>query len=252
MSRDDDPGQGEADLTGFRSVGSKLIRDARGRAVSMIDPMRMQMLHQDDVIDRATLDEMMEELEPGLSRNLRMTIITIVLGIGALAVLVFLVWFMNPGRRAGLAKTLTHNPGMWIAIVAGVVVPMLAVRKKHQHRLPALMLKHRRCPHCGYNLSGLNPDDADGATICPECACAWRLAEAGAPAMEAAPVAGPSTGVKIGLVISLLLGMAAFAGVLFMRQAGSINWMAVGWMAGGAVVVLGIIFASIALVRRPK
>jgi hypothetical protein len=38
------------------------------------------------------------------------------------------------------------------------------------------MLKYRRCPHCGYDIRGLPADPEDGATVCPECGCAWRLA----------------------------------------------------------------------------
>jgi len=37
------------------------------------------------------------------------------------------------------------------------------------------MLKHHRCPHCGYDIRGLPADESDGATVCPECGCAWRL-----------------------------------------------------------------------------
>jgi hypothetical protein len=37
------------------------------------------------------------------------------------------------------------------------------------------MLKHRRCPHCGYDLRLLPIDSNDGATVCPECGCAWSL-----------------------------------------------------------------------------
>ena len=32
-----------------------------------------------------------------------------------------------------------------------------------------------RCPHCGYDIRGLPTDPEDGATICPECGCAWQL-----------------------------------------------------------------------------
>jgi hypothetical protein len=39
------------------------------------------------------------------------------------------------------------------------------------------MLKHRRCPHCGYDLSNLPTDPEDGVTGCPECGCAWMLEE---------------------------------------------------------------------------
>ena len=35
----------------------------------------------------------------------------------------------------------------------------------------------RRCPSCGYDLTGLVSDAtvANGCTICPECGAAWRL-----------------------------------------------------------------------------
>ena len=37
------------------------------------------------------------------------------------------------------------------------------------------MLKHLRCPHCGYDIRGLPTAPEDVATECPECGCAWRL-----------------------------------------------------------------------------
>jgi hypothetical protein len=50
-----------------------------------------------------------------------------------------------------------------------------AGRRGRAKRIGELMLKHRRCPHCGYDVHGLTADPADGATICPECGCAWML-----------------------------------------------------------------------------
>ena len=44
----------------------------------------------------------------------------------------------------------------------------------------AAMLKHLRCPHCGYDIRELPVDPKDGATVCPECGCAWKLADSGA------------------------------------------------------------------------
>jgi hypothetical protein len=42
-------------------------------------------------------------------------------------------------------------------------------------KIAAAMLKYLRCPHCGYDLRMLPTGREDGATICPECGCAWRL-----------------------------------------------------------------------------
>ncbi len=46
-------------------------------------------------------------------------------------------------------------------------------------RVRWIMLKHHRCPQCGYDIRLLPADAADGATVCPECGCAWRLEESG-------------------------------------------------------------------------
>ena len=54
----------------------------------------------------------------------------------------------------------------------------------------AIMLQHLRCPHCGYDLRLLPVDPADGATICPECGCAWHLGDK-ADARAASPPTRP-------------------------------------------------------------
>ena len=44
-------------------------------------------------------------------------------------------------------------------------------------KIAAAMLKYLRCPHCGYDLRLLPADPAAGATVCPECGCAWQLVD---------------------------------------------------------------------------
>ena len=46
------------------------------------------------------------------------------------------------------------------------------MRRKKVRRI---MLKHWRCPHCGYDLRNLPADETDNVTVCPECECAWML-----------------------------------------------------------------------------
>lgn len=60
---------------------------------------------------------------------------------------------------------------VWPGIVWGGMKP------SRHGKVAAAMLKHLRCPHCGYDIRGLPTDPGDGATICPECGCAWRLSE---------------------------------------------------------------------------
>jgi hypothetical protein len=58
---------------------------------------------------------------------------------------------------------------VWPFIVWG------SLKHRRWGKIPAAMLKHFRCPHCGYDLRRLPADPADGATTCPECGCSWRL-----------------------------------------------------------------------------
>jgi hypothetical protein len=60
-------------------------------------------------------------------------------------------------------------------ILSGPLLVFLLARAKYVSRVASVMLEHRRCPHCGYDLHGLGIDEADGCTVCPECGCAWRL-----------------------------------------------------------------------------
>ncbi len=48
-------------------------------------------------------------------------------------------------------------------------------RAKYVIRVASVMLEHRHCPHCGYDIRELPTDSSDGATVCPECGCAWML-----------------------------------------------------------------------------
>jgi hypothetical protein len=48
-------------------------------------------------------------------------------------------------------------------------------RRARAKHVCEIMLRHLRCPHCGYDIRGLLTDPNDGATICPECGCAWKL-----------------------------------------------------------------------------
>jgi hypothetical protein len=60
---------------------------------------------------------------------------------------------------------------IWIC----VFVLWVRTRKVRQQRIGAVMLEHLRCPHCGYDIRGSPVDPKDGAAVCPECGCAWRL-----------------------------------------------------------------------------
>ena len=52
----------------------------------------------------------------------------------------------------------------------------MGIKRSRFGKVAVAMLMRLRCPHCGYDLRLLPTDPADGATVCPECGCAWQLA----------------------------------------------------------------------------
>ncbi len=151
-------------------------RDARGRVVRMIDPVTLHILHRYQTIDEQTVHAMVEELEPGTARHKRLAWIIIpgvliFLGLGIAA----LYFWSDAGARADLIGTLT-NPALMVPnLVCCLVVPWIATRSARMKRIQSVMLRRRRCPHCGYDLRASSIDSADGATICSECGCAWNI-----------------------------------------------------------------------------
>ena len=75
---------------------------------------------------------------------------------------------------AGFARSLIPYTG----VIVGLVGAWIALRSTRHQKTGGVMLAHQRCPHCGYDLRLLPTDATDGATVCPECGCAWRLSEA--------------------------------------------------------------------------
>ncbi|MCP4250014.1 MAG: hypothetical protein GY778_23480 [bacterium] len=92
-------------------------------------------------------------------------------------VVVLVVHLIRVFRAGGMAWPLPK----WLFLAQLWVVPFalwVAGRRVRAQRIRPVMLAHRRCPHCGYALRGLPTAPEDGATVCPECGCAWLLGEA--------------------------------------------------------------------------
>ncbi|MHC5003327.1 MAG: hypothetical protein ACYTJ0_09400 [Planctomycetota bacterium] len=127
------------------------------------------------VTDPEVLERITEDLEPGawrarrFSRRVALIVLPLIIAGVGLAVAI-------EGQPAlhDLISTLT-NPAILAAIVAGSVIPWLTARRERLKRVERVMLGHAVCPHCGYGLTGLPASPEDGATVCPECACAWQL-----------------------------------------------------------------------------
>jgi hypothetical protein len=154
------------------------IHDARGREVSQFDPMKLHLLRRPGAIESDVLDRIVEELEPGKAKMRPWLIVALAVGVVlGLAGLVVSAILEGPAAWQDLMDTLTNPVIMAPNLFVLAFIPWMVVhqRRSRRGRVSAVMIKHRRCPHCGYALQGLPVDPADGSTVCPECACAWRL-----------------------------------------------------------------------------
>lgn len=203
---------------GDQGQSSRRIRDARGRSVSQLDPVVLCALHRHEVIEADALEQIVNDLEPGTVQWYRRMILVIPgLIVLAAAGCGLLYYFSDPAARQDLVSSLT-NPALIVpGLVCCFLVPWITAREARFKRVGSVMLNHRRCPHCGYNLHGLPVAPNDGATVCPECGCAWRLDDAAiADGLRSAAASAGSTQAqrRFPLAVGLLLGILALAGLL--------------------------------------
>ncbi len=71
--------------------------------------------------------------------------------------------------------TVTIHAMQGLVILAGPLLAFRMARAKYTSLVASVMLEHRHRPHCGYDIRELPTAPADGATVCPECGCAWML-----------------------------------------------------------------------------
>ena len=206
------------DKPGSASEHASRVKDARGRSVTQVDPVTLHVWHRYDTLDEDTLHNIVEDLEPGTAKLRRRMIIIVPSAIVLLVLgVATLYYFGDQSLRKDLVATLM-NPAIMVPSVFGcVVVPWITARQARLKRVWFAMLKHRRCPHCGYDLRLLPVDPADGATVCPECGCAWLIDEAAITEGLAAAVAhsGSPRSQRISIVAVLLLLVATALAGLF-------------------------------------
>lgn len=146
------------------------ITDARERKVTQLDPIALYLLRQHDVIDADALRAIANEEGVRIKGGERAALIG---GIcGALLVIFLFAHALISGdiRDATSAKSVGL---LYLCSIPWII--WFGVKRKRFGNVAAAMLKHLRCPHCGYDIRGLPTDSEDGATVCPECGCAWKL-----------------------------------------------------------------------------
>ncbi|MHC4966579.1 MAG: hypothetical protein ACYTGE_16925 [Planctomycetota bacterium] len=153
-----------------RTISARII-DARGRRVTQLDPVSMHLLRRHDLLDADTLRAIAEEIGPTTSRAaIRWFWIFEAFPIVFLPL--FFVWvFFIKGARDPVGITLWCT--ILLCLVIGIWGFSSSAKRKRFHRVRDAMLRHERCPHCGYSLTGLPADPEDGTTVCPECGSAW-------------------------------------------------------------------------------
>ncbi len=146
------------------------IKDARGRKVTQLDPIAIYLLRQHDIIDADVLRAIAREKGVGITRKERVALILGVLGVLLVIGLITQSLIVGDFGGAPFART---SSLVFFCCLAGWC--WIRLKRARFGNVAAAMLKHSRCPHCGYDLRLLPTDPEDGATVCPECGCAWRL-----------------------------------------------------------------------------
>lgn len=146
------------------------IKDARGRTVTQLDPVAMHLLRKHDIIEPEVLAVIARE--PGVRIAGKERAALIVGVVCLLAVASLFTWSLIVGNLGGAALAKTSSL-IYFCAVPWVIWYVL--KRRRFAKVTAAMLEHRRCPHCGYDLRLLPVDESDGATVCPECGCAWTL-----------------------------------------------------------------------------
>jgi hypothetical protein len=146
------------------------IKDARGRKVTQVDPIALSLLRQHNVIDAETLHAIANEKGVRIAAGERAALIG---GLcGAFLVISLFTYALMTGdiRNAPYAKSAGL---LYLCSLPWII--WYGIKKKRFGKVATAMLKRSRCPHCGYDLRMLPVDPQDGATVCPECGCAWIL-----------------------------------------------------------------------------
>ncbi len=126
------------------------IKDARGRVVAQLDPIALHLLRRHDVVEAGTLKAIASEDGVKMSKSERgVMVASILLSVILIGVV---IGFVLTGRSWDhIARRIV--PAMYIFVLPFILWG--AAKKRRVGRIAAAMLKHRRCPHCGYDLRRL-------------------------------------------------------------------------------------------------
>lgn len=148
------------------------VRDARGRWTTYLDPYELNLLRRYDVIPADSLKPIVERIGFGLPTWQRRGYFACVTTF-ALCVVFLVVWKLARGTGMDFIERILWPVNLAV-FALGAFKFWQSGRRARAKNVVSIMLEHRRCPHCGYDLRLLPVDTQDGTTVCPECGCAWK------------------------------------------------------------------------------
>ncbi|MGD2107988.1 MAG: hypothetical protein PVI86_01225 [Phycisphaerae bacterium] len=150
------------------------VKDAHGRVVSQLDPVVMHLTRRTGLIPDDVLHDIARDIGFGMTKGVRVALCAWIVCSVSLVIAVVILFF-----RLSNGAITTGRFALSLVPYCGVLTVFFAfwsgARNTRHQRIKTVMLRHQRCPHCGYDIRGLPTDPGDGATVCPECGCAWRL-----------------------------------------------------------------------------
>lgn len=196
------------------------IKDAHGRRVTQLDPVAMHLLRRRAVIPAEPLRDIAEQLDRRWTRYGHLVLLVYAFGLlFCYAVGIWFSLFVIRDPRLDLVKIL-FGVVQFAILFGSFYTTWLLGRRLRFPRICVIVLQHRRCPHCGYDLRLLPSESQNGTTVCPECGCAWTMDAAVLAerlAATATPEASTDRQKKALVVIGLLLGAVALVGLLVSR-----------------------------------
>lgn len=157
------------------------VKDCRGRSVVHLDPIALRLHGGLETMPPDLLNKICGEIGTrmtttelwlfGSPRVMHWVIRLAVVIFGLLTILLIAAGLLRRIPPARLAPQIA----LLGASLGCLYLLWIVARRLRSRRVVEIMLEHRRCPHCGYDLQMLPESPEDGATVCPECGCAWRI-----------------------------------------------------------------------------
>ena len=192
------------------------IEDARGKLVSQFDPIKEHLLRRHGVIPADPLRELAEDIDRKWARWGHGIFLISAAGLALCwAGMAFYMLFVSTSKRFDLVVFLFY-PVQFVVIFGGFLFGWMIAKQERFPRTRLAMLKHRRCPHCGYDLRGLAASPRENATACPECGCAWWLDDPAVVSYCAASARRASGPGKRARIVLVALALLMVAGLLAM------------------------------------